>query len=541
MKGLMMQYPLTTNLIIEYGNRVFPDKSIISILPNGTRHEYTYADLFKHCKKLSHALASKLGIQKGDIVGTFAWNHYQHLELYYGIPAIGAVCHTINLRLSPQQIEYIINHAEDKAIFADATLVPLLEKISPLLTTVQHYIIINAPENFSTSLTNVIYYEDLLSGMSEEFEWPMLDETDACNMCYTTGTTGQPKGVLYAHRSTYLHSMAIMMPNAGNMCSSDRVMLIVPQFHVLAWGYPFMCILAGAEMVLPSIHLQPDKLIDIITKENVNKSNGIPTIWMSVYDLLKKNPLENFPLREILVGGSALSKTLLENLERDFGINGVHAWGMTETSPLGTVARLQKKHKQLDAQSQLTKRCQQGIEMPGVEIKAVQEDGSTAPRDGKTFGEFYIRGPWIIDGYYKVLHRENFTEDGWFKTGDVGVIHEDGFMELTDRTKDLVKSGGEWISSVALELALMAHPKVKEASVIAIPDERWMERPLALVVNRNDADPVSKDELKELLSQNFRTYQLPDDYVFINEIPKTSVGKFDKKEMRRMYAEGLLK
>lgn len=541
MKGLMMQYPLTTNTILEYGNSAFPDKKLISHLPDGTRHEYSYGDLYVRTKKLANALTKTLGITKGDMVGTFAWNHYQHTELYYGIPGIGAICHTINIRLSPQQTEFIINHSEDKVIFVDATLVTLLEKIVPKLETVEHFIILNAPKDFTCGLPNTLHYEDLLSGQPEEFEWPELDENEASGMCYTSGTTGMPKGVLYSHRSTYLHALTILSPNAGNYSNADTILLIVPQFHVMAWGFPYMCLLSGSDMVMPSSNLGPAAVVRILQEEKVTKANGVPTIWMGVYEEMKKNPQrEKLALQEYLVGGSALPASLIEGFEKDFGIKGVHAWGMTETSPLGTASRLQPRHKELNPDEKIRVRAKQGIEFPGIEMRIVGEDGSVAPRDGKTMGELQVRGAWVISSYFKTHNRENFTEDGWFRTGDVSTIDSDGYMEITDRTKDLIKSGGEWISSVALESALMSHPKIKEAAVIAIPDKKWSERPLATIVLRDSNNSVSDKELKEFLSPNFANYQIPDSYVFIAQVPRTSVGKFDKKEIRRRYSEGEL-
>ncbi|MDO6472463.1 long-chain fatty acid--CoA ligase [Maribacter sp. 1_MG-2023] len=541
MNGLIMDYPLTTNTILKYANNAFPDKKLISYLPDGSRHEYTYGKLYKRCCQLANALKNKLGITKGDMVGTFAWNHYQHVELYYGIPGIGAVCHTINIRLSSQQTEFIINHSEDKVIFVDATLVPLLEKIAPKLETVEKYIIINAPKGYTTTLPNTIHYEDLIGEQLDAIEWPTINENDASGMCYTSGTTGMPKGVLYSHRSTYLHAMTILSPNAGNYSNNDIILLVVPQFHVMAWGFPYMCLLTGSDMVMPSLHLRPDAIIRILESENINKANGVPSIWRGVYEEMKKNPPKTkLALEEYLVGGSALSGSLIENFEKDFGIKGVQAWGMTETSPLGTASRLQRKHESLSYKEQIKVRAKQGIEFPGIEMRIIGDNGKVAPRDGKTMGELQVKGAWVIKSYFKTNSRDSFTKDGWFRTGDVSTIDANGYMEITDRTKDLIKSGGEWISSVALELALMSHANIKEAAVIAIPDEKWSERPLATLVLADKNKHVSTEELKEFLSKEFASYQIPDNYVVIDEVPKTSVGKFDKKEIRRLYAEGKL-
>ena len=541
MKGQMMHYPLTTNSIIEYGNRVFPHKEIISKLPDGSMHRYTFAAMYARTKKLAAALVNKLGVKAGDRVSTFAWNSYQHVELYYAIPGAGAVCHTVNIRLSVSQIVYIINHAEDAIIFLDATLVALFEKVAPLTPAVKHIVLMNAPEGFTTSLANIILYEDLVASGDETFEWQPVDENDACCMCYTSGTTGDPKGVLYSHRSTYLHALGIMQPNAANISACDKVLLIVPQFHVMAWGFPFLCVLAGADMVLPGMHLQPAALIDLLIKEKVTIANGVPAIWLGVYDALMKNPpQERLCLKEYIVGGSALPPTLIAGFKKYFGIQGIHAWGMTETSPLGTASRLQSVHKHLSDEEQVAIIAKQGIEVPGVELRVVTENGSIAPRDGITMGEFEIRGAWVIDSYYKPGDNQNyFSADGWFKTGDVGTIDGYGYMMITDRTKDVIKSGGEWISSVALELALLAHPAIQEACVIAIPDERWTERPLACIVCRENCS-VTAEELKSFLSAGFASYQVPDRFVAMAEIPKTSVGKLNKKELRRLYAAGEL-
>lgn len=538
----MMNYPLTTTTILEYGNSVYHHKKIITYLPDGTRHEYLFSDMYKRCKKLANALSKRLGINPGDIVGTFAWNHASHVELYYGISGIGAVCHPINIRLSSSQTEYIINNSEDRIIFVDATLVPLLEKIASLLETVECYVLLNAPKDFKTSLQNTIHYEDLLADQSVEYEWPTLDENDACGMCYTSGTTGLPKGVLYSHRSTYLHATNIISPNAGNFSNEDTLLLIVPQFHVMAWGFPYLCLLSGSNMVLPSSNLQSEAIINILQAEKVTKANGVPTIWLGVYHAMKENPpKEKLALKEYLVGGSALPKSLIEGFEKDFGIKGVQAWGMTETSPLGTVSRLQPQHSLLSDHEKLDIRAKQGFAFPGVEIRIMTDEGTLAPSDGKTMGELQIKGAWVINSYFKTNNQESFTDDGWFKTGDVSTIDPDGYMEIKDRTKDLIKSGGEWISSVALESALMAHPNIREAAVIAIPDEKWVEKPLASIVLVNKETPTTDAELIAFLDREFVKYQIPRDYVYLDEVPKTSVGKFDKKEIRRLFSEGKLK
>ncbi|HSZ34920.1 MAG TPA: long-chain fatty acid--CoA ligase [Puia sp.] len=536
--GQMMNFPLSIQSIIEYGNKVFPYKEIVSKMPDGSWHRYSYAAMYERTKKLASALVKVLDIQPGDRVATFAWNHYQHLELYYAIPGVGAVCHPLNIRLSSDQIEFIANHAEDKVVFLDASLIPIFEPIIPKLKTIKHIVLINAPADLQHSLPNVIEYEELIKMGSIDFNWATVDENQASGMCYTSGTTGNPKGVLYSHRSTYLHALTTIIPNISNVSSRDRFLSICPMFHAMAWGSPFASLLTGNDIIMPSRHLQPAALIEIIQKENVTVANGVPTIWMGIYDELKRNPpKEKLTLREYMVGGSAFPASYIKKFEMDFGINCFHAWGMTETSPVMTATRLQPVHDTYSYDEQIAIKAKQGFEIPGVEIRVVLEDGSIAPRDGKTVGEFEVRGHWVIASYFKMNIEQSHSADGWFRTGDVGTIDEFGYMEITDRSKDLIKSGGEWISSVALETSLMSHPDVKEAAVIAIPDEKWMECPLACIVYK-EGKTTSAQEFDNFLLERFSKYQLPKKYVSVKEIPKTGVGKFDKKKIRKLYAEG---
>lgn len=540
MHGLMMDYPLTLDRILEHARRMYPDKNITTKLPDGSLHRYTYSDFYKRVKRLANVLKN-LGVQDGDRIGTFAWNNYQHLELYYAIPCYGAIIHTINIRLSEEQLVYIINHAEDKIIFIDATLLPLFEKISSQLTTVKQYVIFNSDKLPQTKLENVLYYEDLMSKASEDYEWNLDDEKAALGLCYTSGTTGNSKGVLYSHRSMYLHTMSESQVSSLGLSDYDTVLSVVPMFHVMSWGLPFSCLNVGANMVLPGPHLNPPSLANLITGEKVTVAAGVPTIWAGLYHELKANPRDVSSIRSLIVGGSAMPRTLIEGFEKELDMKVLHAWGMTETSPVGTVCQLKKEHQQLTEEQKWDIKSKQGFAVSGVEVRIVNDEGQELPWDGTTMGELQVRGPWVAKSYYKVdPSPESFTKDGWFRTGDVSTISPDGCMTITDRTKDLVKSGGEWISSVALENALMSHPAVLESSVIAIPDEKWSERPLGVVVLKPNMT-ITDEELKQhLLNNNFAKFWVPEKIVFVNEIPKTSVGKFDKKVIRKRYAEGLM-
>jgi fatty-acyl-CoA synthase len=539
MNGLMMEYPLTLDRIIEHAGRMFPHKHIRTKRPDGGMHEYTYADLHRRSRRLSAALVA-LGVEPGDRVGTFAWNHYQHLEMYFGIPGAGAVCHTLNVRLFPKQLAYIVNHAEDKVVFIDASVLPLYEKVSAEIGCVQHYVLVNAPPDIETTLPNVLHYEDLIAAADDNFAWRSTDEQMAMGLCYTSGTTGDPKGALYSHRSMFLHTLGENQAMGLGLTETDVVLPVVPQFHAMAWGLPYACTLAGADVVMPGPHLQPAALAELIESQQVTVAAGVPSIWNGLYHELQAAPRDISCVRALVVGGSAMPRSLIEGYERELGVNVIQAWGMTELSPLGTVSKLQRHHLGLTEAEQLDIKALQGTPIGGVELRIVSDDGVELPWDGETMGELQARGPWVIRSYFKrEPTSDHFTTDGWFRTGDVATITPDGYMRITDRTKDLVKSGGEWISTVALEGALMAHDGVLEAAVIAVPDEKWSERPLAVVV-RTAEGGVDTDELRRLLGDQFAKFEIPDRFVFVEALPKTSVGKFDKKVLRAQVADGTL-
>ncbi|MCB0012181.1 MAG: long-chain fatty acid--CoA ligase, partial [Anaerolineales bacterium] len=486
MYGQMMDSQLTLDKILEHANRIYGHKKIYTKLPDGSFHDYTYRDLYKRVKRLAKALVG-LGIAEGDRVGTFAWNNYQHLELYYAIPGAGAVCHTLNIRLFPEQLAYVVNHGEDKIVFVEGSLLPLFERVVDQITCVEHYVLYNAPRDVQTKLPNVLFYEDLIDGSDEDFEWRSTDEKMAMGMCYTSGTTGDPKGALYSHRSMYLHSMASGQANALGVSERDVVLPVVPQFHAMAWGLPYACAATGAEVVMPGPHLRPEPLADMLQRFKVTIAAGVPTIWNGLYQELKSGKYDVSSVKTMVVGGSAMPRALTKAYESDFGINVLHAWGMTETSPLGTVCNLSSRHADLSQEEKWDIKSKQGYPIMGIEIRIVDVAGQELPWDGATMGELQVRGPWVMSQYFKRPVSEDYmTADGWFRTGDVVTISSDGYMNITDRTKDLVKSGGEWISTVELENTIMAHPGILEAAVIAVPDQQWSERPLAAVVPAGD-------------------------------------------------------
>ncbi|MDT7883984.1 MAG: long-chain fatty acid--CoA ligase [Thermoflexus sp.] len=537
MEGLMMDWPLTLHHFLDRAARLFPRKEIATRTAAGM-HRYTYADFHRRVHRLAHAL-TRLGIGRGDRVATFAWNTYRHLEIYFAAPCMGAVLHTLNIRLAPDQLIYIINHAEDRVIFVDASLVPLLERIRDQIPTVKAFVIMSDTGPVQTSLSPALDYEALLAESPEApYPWPRLDENAAAGMCYTSGTTGNPKGVVYSHRAIFLHSMALCLADTFGICERDVLMPVVPMFHANAWGMPFAGVMVGAKLVFPGPHLQPRDIAELIQNERVTVTAGVPTIWIGLYALLERERYDLSSLRVMPVGGSAMPRALIEAFEKRFGIRIAHAWGMTEMTPLGTVANLKSYMESWPDEERFAVRAKQGMPVVGVEIRAVDEQGREVPWDGKTMGELQVRGPWVIRAYYNDPRTAEAFQDGWFRTGDVVTIDPEGYIQIVDRTKDLIKSGGEWISSVDLENALMAHPKVLEAAVIAVPHPKWQERPLAVVVPRPEfKEDLTKEELLEFLRPRFAKWWLPDDIVFVEAIPKTSVGKFDKKVLREQFKD----
>ena len=530
----MMQTPLLLSSFIKRAEQFFPNKLIISRTGPDTIHRIPYREFAKRTRKLSDAL-TKLGMKHGTKVGTFGWNHHRHLEAYFGVPSTGAILHMVNIRLSPEHIAYVINHAEDEILLVDDNLFPHLEKLAPLLKTVKHYVIMgDSSEVPETSLPNVHSYEALLAEASDQYEYPEdLDENTPAGMCYTSATTGNPKGVVYTHRGIVLHSYALGLADAMGLKESDVILPIVPMFHVNAWGMPFAAVFFGTTQVLPGPGFTPQLILDLIEQEKVTLTAGVPTIWLAVLKEQEQNPRDLSSLRGIVSGGSASPKGLIRAFEEKLGVPFYVGYGMTETSPLVSLSVYTSGMEELSMDERIDIRAMQGLIMPGLEVKVVNEEGEV-PWDGKTMGELAIRGPWIASEYYKDERTAEAFKDGWLYTGDIAVMTDIGYLKLMDRTKDLIKSGGEWISSVDLENALMTHEAVFEAAVIAMPHEKWVERPLACVVLKEGkvADEAMKAELLTYLESQFAKLWVPDDVVFLNEIPKTSVGKFLKTALR---------
>jgi len=538
----MMEYPLLLRTFLLRAAKFFPKKELVSYYANET-FRYTYADYFKRTCQLAHALES-LGVKRGDRVASFALNNHRHMELYYGVPCTGAVLHTVNPRLPQHHMVYIINHAEDKVMFIDEDLLFLIEPIKDQLKTVKHFVILSQSGKLpETSLSPVCLYDELISQFPESYDFPEdLDEWDPASICYTSATTGDPKGVVYTHRGLVLHSYAVAVTLGG---SEDACVLhIVPMFHANAWGGPFVAMMAGCKQVFPGREvLNMERLCRIIADEKVTFTAGVPTIWMMLYDYLEKGGWHDFSsLKAIYSGGSAVPRYLMEGLNEKYNFAIVQAYGMTETGPLAHVALPKSYMTDWPKDKLYDVKSSGGLIAAGLEVKLVNDKGEEVKWDGKEWGEILFRGPWVAKEYYKDPERSKAAfEGGWLHTGDVGTMDEEGYVRLVDRTKDMVKSGGEWISSVDLEDAIMAHPKVLEAAVIGIPHPKWQERPLACVVPV-PGETVTADELKEFLQDKVKvSWWIPDEFVFMDGIPKTSVGKFNKIDLRKMYATGELK
>ncbi|MBU2644932.1 long-chain-fatty-acid--CoA ligase [bacterium] len=536
MLGLMQDRPLLISQLIEHAALNHADTEIVSRSVEGPIHRYTYKDCAARCRKLANAL-TKLGTQQGDVIGTLAWNGYRHLELYFGVAAMGAVCHTVNPRLFPEQIIYIINHAEDKFFFTDLTFVPLLEAVADKLSTVKQFIIMTDRAHMpETKLANVLCYEELLDAENDSYQWPLFDENTASSLCYTSGTTGNPKGVLFSHRSTMLHSYCVCMPDALGLSAMDTMLPVVPMFHANAWGIPYAAAMCGTKLVMPGARMDGEAIYELMETEKVNLSAGVPTVWMMLLSYVKENKKKFTYMRYTIIGGSAAARSMIETFKYDYNVEVLHAWGMTETSPLGTSCRPKKKHENLSDEEKVTLSLKQGRAVFGVEMKIVDGNGKDLPWDGKQFGNLLVRGPWIASGYFKGAGGQAVDEDNWFDTGDVSTIDPDGYMQITDRSKDVIKSGGEWISSIDVENEAIGCPGVAEAAVIAVPHPKWDERPLVLAVKEAGSN-VTKEQVIEHLSKTLAKWQLPDDVVFVDELPHTATGKLLKNKLRDAYKD----
>ena len=538
MLGNMMDNQLLISGVIEHAEKYHSDAEIVSRTVEGPIHRYTYSDAAKRSRKLANALEN-LGLKKGDTVGTLAWNTFRHFELYFGVSGIGCVVNTVNPRLFPEQLTYIINHAENKYLFIDLTFVELVESLEESLEGVEGFIVLTDKDNMpETKLKNVICYEELIKEESEEFSWPDFDENTASSLCYTSGTTGNPKGVLYSHRSTILHTWIVSSGNVAKVSSSSSILPVVPMFHVNAWGIPYAGAMFGAKLVFPGPALDGASIYELIESEKPDLLMGVPTVWLGLLQYLNEtnNTLES--VDTALVGGSAAPRAMIQEFEEKHNVFLMHGWGMTEMSPLGTATVKTKQMDELDIEARYDLQQKQGKAFFGVQMTIADDDGKELPHDGVAFGRLLVKGPTIVERYYK---SENSARDknGWFDTGDVAKIHPEGHMEIVDRSKDVIKSGGEWISSIDLENAAVGHPGVAEACVIGVLHAKWDERPLLLIVKANNEDP-KKEDINSFLEDKVAKWWLPDDIVFVDELPHTATGKLLKTDLRDEYKEYLL-
>ncbi len=539
LSGLMMDSPLLISSLLEHADRFHGDVEIVSRRSEGDIHRYTYHDAHRRCRQLAKAF-QRLGCQAGDRIGTLAWNGYRHFETYFASSGSGLVCHTINPRLFPEQLRYIINHAADAYVLFDIGFAPLVAQLAPACPGVKGWIAMTDRAHLpSIELPRLLCYEELLAAEEEDFSWPQLDERTASSLCYTSGTTGDPKGVLYSHRSTVLHSLAIALPDALNLSSRDTILPVVPMFHVNAWGIPYAAPMVGAKLVFPGPKLDGASLTELFDSEAVNLTAGVPTVWMGLLQYWREQQHRPQTLRRVVVGGAAAPASMIEAFECEFGCDLLHAWGMSEMSPVGTVNTPKGKHLHQSREARLAQQTGQGRPLWGVDMRIVNDAGIALPHDGKAFGDLQVKGPWICASYFG---REPGKEhvDGWFSTGDVATIDPDGYMRITDRSKDVIKSGGEWISSIALENIMVAHPAVAEAAVIAARHDKWDERPL-LVVSLKPGASLSREEALAWFEGKVAKWWLPDEVVFVEALPHTATGKVQKLKLREQFGQTLLK
>jgi fatty-acyl-CoA synthase len=534
--GRMMDFPLTLTHLLDRARRYFPRTEIVSRGPDGKLHRQTWSDTYDRSCQLAHALA-RLGVKEGDRVATLAWNHNRHLEAYYAVPMMGAIVHTLNLRLHPTEIGYIARHAGDSVLLVDRSLLPLCNQFIETVPSIRHVIVM---ADDGPTPEGKLDYERLLADEPKEYDWPRLDENTAATICYTSGTTGNPKGVVYSHRSNVLHALLNSLPDQTDLSQRDVILPVVPMFHANCWGFAHSACAVGAKLVFPGPKLDPESLVDLMAREGVTVAAGVPTIWIGILALLDAHPKkwDLSRLRQMMVGGSAAPPAMIDGFERRHGLNVVHAWGMTETNPVGSVARVKQSLDGRGDEARLSYRASQGYALPFFEMRHCDDRGRVLAWDGEVMGELEVRGPWVAASYVGDEGKDRWAADGWFKTGDVVTIDAEGYVRITDRSKDVIKSGGEWISSVALENALMSHPAVLEAAVFAGRHPKWAERPIAAIVLKKDKQ-VTGAELGKHLEGHFAKFWMPDAYVFVEQIPRTSTGKFLKTRLRDMYGSML--